>query len=417
MHKRLWLIMLMLLFAVSVAAAQTPEARDAVFADLSRRVGQTITLTSLTSWTWNFGPYTYITGLGNGCPTAPATSPTSTGDWQRFGITYQGVTYEYVISDNLQFIYLCNEATLLTPAASTPTLPIPSVPTAVVTTAPVGSRNCSLPTRLTKGGRANITPGDPNWVHNEPRRDASKIGEIPGGSEVVVVDGPQCDTASSMNYWLVRYTTPTGLLIGWTAEGLNGDYWLEPVVGRAEINAANATSLSPLALAQAVTTQHQEGVSTLALSDDATLLATADSTGTIRLWDVTDGTESAIFTHEGGVNVLALRPDGGLLATGGADGNIILWDTTVEAGTQIGVVPHGVAVTALAFSPDALVLATGSADGRLVLWNLSTPQAPVLLHIVQAQGAPLDWLAFSTDGTLLLARSVDGKSVQMWGIG
>lgn len=79
--------------------------------------------------------------------------------------------------------------------------------------------------RLTVGGSGRVTPGLPNNVRSYPGYYGQRVGQIPGSGQFTVLDGPVC--ADNHAWWRVNYNG----LIGWTAEGRVGDYWLEPVNG------------------------------------------------------------------------------------------------------------------------------------------------------------------------------------------
>ncbi|GAB4573299.1 MAG: hypothetical protein Kow0077_15260 [Anaerolineae bacterium] len=86
-----------------------------------------------------------------------------------------------------------------------------------------------LPIRLVPGeqGRVTLDPPLDNIVRSQPGRGAGAlIGEIPPGGIFTVLEGPQCGT-EGMAWWRVDYNG----LVGWTAEGENGVYWLEPYDG------------------------------------------------------------------------------------------------------------------------------------------------------------------------------------------
>jgi len=81
---------------------------------------------------------------------------------------------------------------------------------------------CSLPTRLYAGGHAYVTPGTANNLRAQPNRTAAVIGQIPGSGNFVVISDPVC---SGGIYWL---QTEYNGISGWTAEGVDGEYFVEP---------------------------------------------------------------------------------------------------------------------------------------------------------------------------------------------
>lgn len=76
--------------------------------------------------------------------------------------------------------------------------------------------------RLEVGERGNVTPGLPNRLRNGPSFGNEASGQIPGGAGFEVLDGPVC--ADDTAWWQVDYNG----LVGWTAEGEDNTYWLEP---------------------------------------------------------------------------------------------------------------------------------------------------------------------------------------------
>jgi hypothetical protein len=83
-----------------------------------------------------------------------------------------------------------------------------------------------LISRLAPTRAARVTPGTPNNLRDQPPTGATistVIGQIPGSGNFTVVSGPQCGSDGLM-YWQVNYNGT----VGWTAEGDQGVYWLEP---------------------------------------------------------------------------------------------------------------------------------------------------------------------------------------------
>jgi hypothetical protein len=80
-----------------------------------------------------------------------------------------------------------------------------------------------LPPRLVIGERGRVIPGIPNRLREEPGIDRTQIGRIDGGRQFDVLDGPVCSDGYA--WWQVNYNGQ----VGWTAEGTNNEYWLEPL--------------------------------------------------------------------------------------------------------------------------------------------------------------------------------------------
>jgi eukaryotic-like serine/threonine-protein kinase len=72
---------------------------------------------------------------------------------------------------------------------------------------------------------------------------------------------------------------------------------------------------------------HHDGVKSLALSADGTLLASGGNDRLICLWDIQTGRKLAAWeAHQGEVSALAITRDAGTLVSGGSDGALKLWD-------------------------------------------------------------------------------------------
>jgi uncharacterized protein YraI len=103
------------------------------------------------------------------------------------------------------------------PATSPPGVPPPTP----FTTTLLACTN-SPPTRLSVGQTARVSAGSPNNVRSSPSTSAQRIGQIPGGASFQILEGPIC--GDGLTFWRVNYNG----LIGWTAEGQDREYWLEP---------------------------------------------------------------------------------------------------------------------------------------------------------------------------------------------
>jgi hypothetical protein len=305
---RIGLAGILLILTLIPALAQNQPARTttqpAVLNALSERVGVPgLGLGSLVSWNWFFGTYEFV--VSQGCLGAPAAAPGgNAAGWQRYVLNYKGTEYVYLISDDAANLLLCNEAALSTPVPSvtpptaaqpTPTLP-PAVPPTITppplvmmtsTPAPTTSESenpqgsCPLPERLS-AGIARVLPGDPQWIHSGGVRSSPKIGEINPGQLVRVIGGPTCDVSSGMNYYQIEF----GIDGGWTSEGLDGVYWLEPMVIEPLFLVPNAARTIP---ASWISQNFPAGFKDVVFSRDAAIAAVLENDGAISVLDYVAG--------------------------------------------------------------------------------------------------------------------------------
>ncbi len=91
---------------------------------------------------------------------------------------------------------------------------------------PADSCPNTIPTRLQRGMRAYVLPQPPtpNRVFQEPNRQSPLIGRIQPGAAMTLRDGPRC--AQNSVWWYVQGDNG---IVGWTAEGQPGEYWLAPL--------------------------------------------------------------------------------------------------------------------------------------------------------------------------------------------
>lgn len=110
-------------------------------------------------------------------------------------------------------------------------------------------------------------------------------------------------------------------------------------------------------------------VSALSFSPGGSLLAAADTDGTIILFDVKTGQPARTFeTAKGEVASLVFAPDGYRLLAAGEDGVARIW--SLKTGKiEAELKGHTKAVVGVAWSPDGKTVATGGRDGTVRLWE------------------------------------------------
>jgi len=122
-------------------------------------------------------------------------------------------------------------------------------------------------------------------------------------------------------------------------------------------------------------TQGFGDLSSIVFSPNGNILATAQGSNTVRIWNVTTRRPIGDLLPSqtsASIKTLAFSRDGHTLAGSGNGGRIWLWDTATSR--QIGaplLSPTQANVTALAFSPDGHVLATGGLDGNVRLLDVT----------------------------------------------
>ena len=166
------------------------------------------------------------------------------------------------------------------------------------------------------------------------------------------------------------------------------------------------------------------GIASVAFSPDGHTLASGDSGGAIQLWDVADPARPGILgqpltTGPVGIASVAFSPDGHTLASGNSGGAIQLWDVADRANpVSLGQASTGTAgIASVAFSPDGHTLASGNSGGAVRLWDITHPAHPSPLGQPVTGGdiVPVYSVAFSPDGHTLASGNWDGV-VRLWDV-
>ncbi|MFZ0828439.1 MAG: WD40 repeat domain-containing protein [Verrucomicrobiia bacterium] len=161
---------------------------------------------------------------------------------------------------------------------------------------------------------------------------------------------------------------------------------------------------------------HPDRITSIALSPDHTLLATAaESDDDAKIWDL-DRHElvQTLHGHKMAVFGVAFSPDGRTVATASVDDTCCLW--AVRTGQRLAELGgHQGGTYSVAFSPDGKTLAVGCNEGELKLWNLATCRDMMTLA---AESHTIFATSFSPDGNTLATVSFNHHneecSLKLW---
>jgi len=153
-------------------------------------------------------------------------------------------------------------------------------------------------------------------------------------------------------------------------------------------------------------------ITSMAVSSDASQLATGSSEGGLSFFNVADRKETAFIeeAHDLNITAVAYAPDGSLLASASVDNFIKLWPAGTKTSTQT-LKGHTLAIKTLAFSPDGSLLASAGVDQVIMVWNMPSGE---LAFTLKGHQSDINDLAFSPDGSLLVSSS-DG-TVKGWDV-
>jgi WD40 repeat protein len=180
---------------------------------------------------------------------------------------------------------------------------------------------------------------------------------------------------------------------------------------------------------------HTNPVNCVAVSPDGKLAASGSSNQTIKIWNISNGSEirtlrgrtspvngvafspepkSTLATDAAEprmVNSVAFSPDGKFIASANDDSTIMLWKVNdASSGVVRTFQGHALGVTSVAFLPDGKSILSGSLDSTLKRWDVATGR---VLMTYSGQSGAVVAIAVSPDGARALSANGD-KTLTLW---
>lgn len=434
---RVHLLLLALLIAAPVLGQGAPAQIDAALVDLGARLGQTMTVGSLSDWRWEQKQFS---DSALGCASVSGSGGAVLG--YEFRLTFNSVTYDYRVSADNSIVVYCGELDPNQAAAA------PASDYSNRLCEPAAADGPYMRSHIIYGIEVEVAEGSLN-LRGQPSATSQILQQIPAGLSFEVTAGPNC--VEGYVWWLVNVGGQTGYI----AEAGDGAYFIRPkrpisLPSREILNSSLVNWLQELSRVEGnFQPQHvwssdgayvaapgargsdsiwlydlrsqpmapqllgyDSGISTLVFRPNRADIAFGSAAGSLHIWHFESGPELTrtellfLNAHGGTVSALALNADGSRLASAGpmaythADVNrefaAIVWDLPTVAQQAI-LSGHSGLIRAIAFSPADDVIVTGADDGAMRFWDSKTGDNLSIRDL----GAPVTTLEFSPDGKLL----------------
>lgn len=152
------------------------------------------------------------------------------------------------------------------------------------------------------------------------------------------------------------------------------------------------------------------GVLSVSFSPSGKLLATGDTNGEIRLYQVANGQQLLTCKgHTGWIWSVAFSSDGQFMASGSNDQTVKLWNTSTGECLKT-LHGHTGGVWSVTFNLDSQILVSSSEDQTVKQWDITKAQC---LQTLEGHSGGIQSIAVSPDNRLLATASV-AHEIKLW---
>jgi WD40 repeat protein len=150
----------------------------------------------------------------------------------------------------------------------------------------------------------------------------------------------------------------------------------------------------------------------VAVSPDGRHVATGDTSGHVRIWNLRSGAAVVLNGHTGTIQSLDFSPNGKSLVTASDDETVRIWDAST--GRSLGELRgHGNIVESATFAPNGKTVVTGGEDGTIRVWAAASD--PIDAELAARDNQALRDIDFDASGDRIVAASED-LTAPLWNV-
>jgi len=150
----------------------------------------------------------------------------------------------------------------------------------------------------------------------------------------------------------------------------------------------------------------------VALDSTGSMIVTGEKNGIVRIWSRTTGVVLQTLTPDTLTSLygVVINPQNTCVAAVYDDGSIRVWN--ISDGSISRKISTGLSGSAIAWAPDGNSIVTGHANGGMKIWDIATGN---IRRALTGHSGAIRSVRYSLDGTLLLSGSSD-QSIKVWNV-